>query len=379
MRSVEEQGRNLLLNPARFQPLADVVTFRRGEQLKASNRIPGPFAVVTASRSELSSHNQTNYPANSVTVTSHGAYAGHVNFWSDPIWLGNNVFLLEPNPTVLPRFLFFALKNVESKIQGSAKSGGIPYLNAGDIDAIRIPVPSLKVQHEVVRILDTFTQLESELEAELEARRKQYEFYRNELLVGDGFERRDYEIGDIGKVKMCKRVMKSQTTSTGDVPFFKIGTFGATPDAFISRELFEQLRETYSFPRPGEILISASGTIGRTVVFDGSDSYFQDSNIVWIDNDESLVLNRYLKFLVQDIKWSTDGGTIRRLYNDAILHQAISLPDKVAQEKISDQLDALDALVNDKIVGLPAELAARRKQYEYFRDKLLTFPEVVSA
>ena len=91
--------------------------------------------------------------------------------------------------------------------------------------------------------------------------------------------------------------MKDQTSAVGDVPFFKIGTFGKEPDAYISRELFEEYRKKYSYPKKGEILISCSGTIGRTVVFDGNDAYFQDSNIVWIKNDESIVLNRYLYLL----------------------------------------------------------------------------------
>ena len=82
--------------------------------------------------------------------------------------------------------------------------------------------------------------------------------------------------------------------------FFKIGTFGREPDAYISREEFEEYKATYAYPRKGDILISAAGTIGRTVDFDGEDAYYQDSNIVWIANDESIILNRYLYYYYQD-------------------------------------------------------------------------------
>ncbi|HEL1251489.1 TPA: restriction endonuclease subunit S, partial [Streptococcus equi subsp. zooepidemicus] len=88
---------------------------------------------------------------------------------------------------------------------------------------------------------------------------------------------------------MCKRILKNQTSSKGDIPFYKIGTFGKIADSFISRELFDEYKKKYSYPKKGEILISASGTIGRTVIFDGENAYFQDSNIVWVSHNEEIV------------------------------------------------------------------------------------------
>ena len=104
------------------------------------------------------------------------------------------------------------------------------------------------------------------------------------------------KLGEIGEVCMCKRIMKEQTSESGEIPFFKIGTFGAVADSFISRELFEDYKSRFSYPKKGEILISASGTIGRSVIFDGKEAYFQDSNIVWISNDESVAINKYLYY-----------------------------------------------------------------------------------
>ncbi|HEL0817616.1 TPA: restriction endonuclease subunit S, partial [Streptococcus equi subsp. zooepidemicus] len=93
-------------------------------------------------------------------------------------------------------------------------------------------------------------------------------------------------LGEIGEIQMCKRILKNQTSSKGDIPFYKIGTFGKIADSFISRELFDEYKKKYSYPKKGEILISASGTIGRTVIFDGENAYFQDSNIVWVSHNE---------------------------------------------------------------------------------------------
>ena len=105
---------------------------------------------------------------------------------------------------------------------------------------------------------------------------------------------KEKKLGDIANVRMCKRIFAEQTTSTGEIPFYKIGTFGKESNAYIPRELFDEYRSKYSYPKIGEVLISASGTIGRTVIFNGQDAYFQDSNIVWIENDETQVLNKYL-------------------------------------------------------------------------------------
>jgi type I restriction enzyme S subunit len=238
----------------------------------------------------------------------------------------------------------------------------------------RFPIPPLAIQQEIVKILDTFTTLEAELEAELEARKKQYEYYRDELLTF-GDEIQLMTLGDIGKVSMCKRIFKNETSSIGQIPFYKIGTFGKKPNAYISEQIFNEYRNKFSFPQKGDVLLSASGTIGRRVVYDGDPAYFQDSNIIWLEHDESKVLNKFLYHFYAIVKWQTEGGTIQRLYNNNLRKIKIKVPPLAEQERIVAILDKFDALANDISIGLPAELNARRKQYEYYRDRLLTFQE----
>ena len=171
--------------------------------------------------------------------------------------------------------------------------------------------------------------------------------------------------------------MKSETAEHGDIPFYKIGTFGGQANAYISRETYEKYKSQYSFPKKGDILISAAGTIGRTVIYDGEPAYYQDSNIVWVDNDESIVLNKYLYYCYQLNPWSiSTGGTIARLYNDNILNAVITIPPLAEQKHIISILDRFNSLCNDISEGLPAEIEARQKQYEYYRDKLLSFKEL---
>ena len=153
------------------------------------------------------------------------------------------------------------------------------------------------------------------------------------------------KVGELASVSMNRRIFKEQTTESGDVPFFKIGTFGSTPDAYITRELFEEYRAKYPYPKVGDILISASGSIGRTVEYSGKDEYFQDSNIVWLNHDERID-NSFLKCFYAVVKWAgIEGSTIKRLYNDNILNTEICLPCVVEQQKIGAYFTRLDNLI----------------------------------
>lgn len=169
----------------------------------------------------------------------------------------------------------------------------------------------------------------------------------------------DWEVktlGDVGDVKMCRRVFNHETTSSGIIPFYKIGTFGKEADAYISKDLFDDYRQKFSFPNKGDILISAAGTIGRTIIFDGKDSYFQDSNIVWIDNKNSIISNDFLYYVFQIVKYQTEGGTIQRLYNSILKATKFVCPTKSEQTAIATALSDADGL----ITGLEKLLAKKR-------------------
>ena len=295
--------------------------------------------------------------------------------------------LLRPQlDKVQSRFLKYAIESIHGRKELRKRTliNAVPIkINKDDIGKVTIPLPPIEIQSEIVHTLDNYTEnvvkLQNQLTAELIARQKQYTFYRNKLLTFSGNEKAKIvkiSLGDIGPICMCKRILKSQTNTVEGVPFYKIGTFGKKADAYISKETFDEYRSKYSFPKKGDVLISAAGTIGRTVVYDGKPAYFQDSNIVWIDNNESVVLNSYLRYCYELKPWKvSSGGTIQRLYNDNIAKAIITVPPLDVQNRIVNVLDNFEKICSDLNIGLPAEIEARQKQYEYYRDKLLTFVE----
>ena len=180
------------------------------------------------------------------------------------------------------------------------------------------------------------------------------------------------KLGDVAAVLMCKRIFASQTNPNGGVPFYKIGTLGGVPDAFISKEIFEEYKSNYNFPRTGEILITCSGTIGKCLPYDGSDAYFQDSNIVWIDNPTHKVSNEFLLCILSNVDWSTlNSTTITRIYGPDLRELLIKFPQKETEQQcISDSICSLD----DLIAAEGGEVEALRKHKQGLTQQL--FPSL---
>ena len=181
------------------------------------------------------------------------------------------------------------------------------------------------------------------------------------------------ELGDVSDVLMCKRIFASETNPNGGVPFYKIGTLGGVPDAFISKELFEEYKSKYNFPRTGEILITCSGTVGRCLIYDGSDAYFQDSNIVWIDNPTFEVSNEFLLSILSNVNWSAlNSTTITRIYGPDLRGLAIKFPkNEREQKRIADCLGSLDA----RLAAQSRKLKTLRQHKQGLMQRLFPSPE----
>ena len=153
-------------------------------------------------------------------------------------------------------------------------------------------------------------------------------------------------LGDNCNIQMCKRIMAAQTNTEGGVPFYKIGTIGGKADAYISKDLFDEYKVKYSFPHKGEVMITCAGTVGKCIIYNGEDSYYQDSNIVWIDNPNNIITNDFLYHLLSKINWShLNSTTIVRIYNDDLRNLKLYCPLHDEQKKITHFL----SLINERI------------------------------
>ena len=262
-----------------------------------------------------------------------------------PFLLDNNTMAYSLSPTKWDADFAKALFGTVD-LTSLVQVGALPSYNAGDVESMGIYLPSLFEQEQIgafFKLLDNLITLHQrqpflhsppDISLIVQLTPPFYTF---------SWEQR--KLGEIGSVSMCRRIFKEQTSETGDIPFYKIGTFGADPDAFISRELFEEYKSKYPYPQKGDILISASGSIGRTVEFAGNNEYFQDSNIVWLNHDERLS-NPFLKCFYSVVKWAgIEGSTIKRLYNDNILNTVICMPSVPEQKRIGLFFENLDNLI----------------------------------
>ena len=254
-------------------------------------------------------------------------------------------------------YAFFFSPTFRNYIRSISHVGTIAHYTISQLSETPISLPTLDEQKQIGNYFRSFDNLITLHQSKLDSMKE----YKKGLLqkmfpkkgetvpeirfpgFTDDWEQRKF--GDVGSVSMCKRIFKDETSDEGDIPFYKIGTFGDTPDAYISRELFEEYKNKFSYPNEGDILLSASGTIGRIVEYDGEEAYFQDSNIVWLNHDKT-ISNNFLKVLYPTVKWDgIEGSTLQRLYNDNFLKTRFMMPSLPEQERIGDYFEQLDNLI----------------------------------
>ena len=263
------------------------------------------------------------------------------------ICINQSVALLRCDEILSANYLNILLKSprYQNEMLENAGGGTIKHIYITKVDKMFIDIPDIEEQEYISKYfanLGNLITLHQCKQCILYIMKKLLCGKRKQLEKSISWEQRKF--GDIGSVAMCKRIFKEQTDEEGEVPFYKIGTFGGEPDAFISRELFDEYKSNYSYPNKGDILISASGSIGRTVEFTGKDEYFQDSNIVWLKHGNKID-NSFLKVLYGVVAWSCEGSTIKRLYNDNFLKTEFMLPRIEEQIKLGEYFSNLDNLI----------------------------------
>ncbi|WP_182858606.1 restriction endonuclease subunit S [Propionibacterium ruminifibrarum] len=364
-------------------PLGDLCTFNRGRWIKASELHEGTIPVVTSSQNVSAWHDESNRRGETIVVASSGAYAGFVSFWNEPIYV-SNAFSVDPNESsgIVPKFLFHVLRRRQREINAMASVAGVPNVYGKDLARMVVQIPPLAVQREIVRILDQFTQLEAELEAELEARKTQYAYYRDHLTVSLP-DARSVRLGDVLSIVRgaSPRPIRRYFADSSGVPWIKIGDvspldkFVTGTRQYITEAGAAKSRRVY----PDDFILSNSMSYGRPYI-SAIEGCVHDGWLVLSDYQDAFNVD-YLYHLLRSAPIQADfsrrvgSGTVSNLNSKIVGATMVAVPPLEEQRRIADILDKFDALVNDLNSGLPAEIAARRKQYEYYRDRLLTFPE----
>ena len=277
-----------------------------------------------------------------INSIEHLAKTAIFNLKNEKVVHGINLLRFVANREIVNPFyaiLVFKCEQFLSQAKSFAKKAvNQASISTSDLKLVEIPLPPLSIQQQIVNEIEGYQKI-------IDGASMVVNNYKPNITINPDWEM--VGLGEVGKICMCKRVFKEETAVKGDVPFYKIGTFGREPDAFISQELFTEYQTKFSYPKKGDILISTSGTIGKTVVFDGSPAYFQDSNIVWIANDETKISNKFLNIFYQMVKWRpTEGVTIARLYNTIIEETKIPLPSLEEQNEIVSRIEHEQQLVN---------------------------------
>lgn len=307
-----------------------------------------------------------------------------------PITLNQDMKAVVPNDGVLAGYLAHVMRSRGPSLLTSCrkKGGSVASIEVPKLMRFRIPVPPLQVQREIVRLLDTFTELEAGLEAELEARRCQYAYYRDLLLdFGENPGVRSVTFGDVAKIVRggSPRPIREYLTEASDgVNWIKIGDVAAGGKYITSTA--ERIRAE-GVPKsrtvsPGDFVLSNSMSFGRPYIVQ-VDGCIHDGWLAIKDFNQTY-LPDFLYHLLRssrvyrEMAQRAGAGTVQNLNVDIVKSLVIPAPELSQQERVVEVLDLFDTLVNDLSIGLPAELAARRRQYEYYRDQLLTFREAAA-
>lgn len=330
------------------------------------------FCVYHGGLEPLGKFKNYNRNENTVMIINVGASAGTIGFCKEKFWSSDGCFCVENNDSFSSRYLYYYLSNNENYFQSKVRKAGIPTLDASVVENYIIPLPPLPVQCEIVRILDNFTALTSALTsaltAELTAQRKRYSGFLNSLLSFEGRDAQDgvlwKKLGDAVGIKRGVRVVKAQLNEVGEYPVYQNSL-----TALGNYNYFNcNANKTFL------ITAGAAGEIGYSYVpfWAADDCYYFECN-------DSGLMERYLYYALKTrqykLKRMVRNASVPRLGRYSIENLLIPVPSLEEQQRIVDILDRFDKLCNNLSEGLPAEIAARQKQYEYYRDKLLTFKE----
>lgn len=391
MKNLETLIQELCPDGVEFVKLGEVCEIKTGKGITQKDCSESDkYPVYSGGKEPMGYYKEFNRNANTVTVSRVGAYAGFVNYVTEDFYLNDKCFSVLPkkDEDINSKYLYYKLKALECSII-NMQSGGVPTINTKKVGSLEIPLPPIEVQTEIVRILDKFTSLEAELEtelaAEIDCRKRQYEYYRDKLLSFDNVGGQEVEwkkMSEVGTFIRGNGLQKKDFTESGvgcihyGQLYTHYGTSATETITYCPSELAKKLRKAAK----GDIVIATTSENVEDVC----------KAVAWLGEEEIAVSGdafiykhtqnpKYMAYLFQTAsffnykKKKATGTKVIRLTGDAMGNYLAPIPSLEEQNRIVSILERFESLTTSLQSGLPAEIAARRQQYEHYRDKLLTF------
>ncbi|WRD67812.1 restriction endonuclease subunit S [Helicobacter pylori] len=388
MHKIERLLHTLAPKGVEFRKLGEVINILKGKQLNKELLLDyGEYPVMNGGIHASGYWNEYNTDYPKIIISQGGASAGYVNYMTSKFWAGAHCYAIELNSEKLNyKFLYYFLKNSQTILMKSQFGAGIPALNKADIETLTIPIPPLEIQQEIVKILDAFTELNTELNTELKARKKQYEYYQNMLLDFKGINQSHKDaktypkrlktllhtlapkgvefrkLGEVCEIIRGKRVTKKEILDKGKYPVVSggIGFMG-----YLNEYNREENTST----------IAQYGTAGFV---NWQNQKFWANDVCFSVIPKETLINRYLYYVLTNMQnylysISNRSAIPYSISSNNIMQITIPIPPLEIQQEIVKILDQFSALTTDLLAGIPAEIKARKKQYEYYREKLLSF------
>ena len=393
MESIEQMIKRLCPKGVEYVKLGEVCEIRRGIRVvKKQLGEEDGYPVFQNSLTSLGMYQSSNRKAGTTFIICAGA-AGEIGYCNSEFWAADDCSTVESD-VLIDRFIYFYLMTQQYKLKSQVRKASVPRLSREAIENLIIPLPPLEIQSRIVEVLDkmaTLTaELEAELKAELEARKQQYEYYRNKLLIfneiGGGNRQVAWKkISEIGTIYRGIAYSKKDFTDTGTPCihygqiYTRYGTFANKTFTCVSKELAKGKR----LAKKGDLVMAVTSEnmedVGKCLAWLGEDEILVSNHACFIRHS----LNpKYLAYFLQTSyffkykKKISKGVKVIDLDLNKFGNMLIPVPPLSEQQRIVSILDRFEALTTDLQSGLPAEIEARRQQYEYYRNKLLTFDAV---
>ena len=356
-----------------WKKLGEVVEILKGKQLNKTELLEtGKYPAYNGGQTYSGWTNNYNVEENTIIISQGGASAGYVNYVECKFWANAHCYYISKNNKVNNRYIYHLLKMNQIYFMQAQHGSGIPALKADKLKTFEIPIPSLEIQEKIVGILDKYTNDVTELQSELQSRTKQFNYYRDMLLSEDYIKKitkemeedrklRIEKLGNVCDLKRGKRLVKNELQEEGAVPVYQ--------NSIIPLGYYHES----NFSGNKTFIISA-GSAGE-IVYSFEDFWAADD--VYVLNTQENILNKYLYYFLMSkqhiIKSKVRKASVPRLAKEDIEKITITIPPLSLQNKIVKILDKFQMILEDTKGLLPEEIEQRQKQYEYYREKLLTF------